>query len=211
MPVYNSADVVLEALKSIDGKVDEIVCFDGRWEGYTGPDHSDDGTEKIVAEFAKTSKTKIYYLKLPVLHQWQARTTVLNMADNGDWTIILDSDEIIIEWGDDVRSTLENSTEKAYRVCWTIFKPCSAMPVAYRCVKKTEYLRCSTNHRRLFDEQGELDILHAPIIHIVIDHQPLADKKKMRGQANTYKDWLFEYERTHWNSKDGPDPNQIVL
>jgi glycosyltransferase involved in cell wall biosynthesis len=197
IPVYNSADVILDALKSIDGKVDEILCFDGRWEGYVGANHSTDETQKIILEFSMHSKSSVYYIALPVLHQHEARTAMLKYLENGDWAIQIDSDEKVIEWGDGVRDMLTNSDAKTFRVCWTMFKTCAAMPVTYRCVKKTEYLRVSTNHRQLFDDQGELDIRHAPIIHIVIDHQPNSEQKKMRKQADAYKNWLLEYENTH--------------
>jgi hypothetical protein len=209
--VYQSADVVLEALKSIDGKVDRILCFDGRWEGYTGPDHSIDETQKIILGFSMYSKSPIFYIALSVMHQWQARTTALKYLQNGDWSIVLDADERIVEWGDDVHNILDHSNTKVFRICWSKFKPYASMPVTSRCIKKTEHLRFSTNHRRMFDEQGEIDIQHSPIIHIVIDHQLLADKKKLRTSSEEYKHWLHEYETTHWNPEDGPDPNQIKL
>lgn len=201
MFVYQGADVVFEALKSIDGKVDRILCFDGKWHGYTGPDHSTDETQKIILEFSMSSKSQVYYIALPVLHQWQARTLALTYLQNNDWAVTIDADEMIIEWEDNVRNILMNSDIKAYRVCWVRYKPYAGVPTP-RCVKKTETLHWSTDHRRLFDKNGELDLPHAPIIHIVIDHQSLAETKKMRNQATDYKKWLHEYETTHWNPED---------
>lgn len=198
MFVYQSADVVLEALKSIDGKVDRIICFDGRWHGYTGPDHSTDETQKIILEFSMSSKSQVYYITLPVLHQWQARTLALQYLQNDDWAVTIDADEVVIEWDYNVRATLENSTpdNKAYRVCWVLYKPYAGVPTP-RCVRKTETLHWAKNHRQLLDKDGEIDLIHAPVIHIVINHQPLADKKKMRQQANIYKKWLREWENQH--------------
>ena len=191
---YQCADVILSCLQSVDGLVDEILCFDGRWEGYTGADHSTDGTDKVIIEFAKTSKSKVSYFQLPLLHQWESRTEALKHLNNGDWAIMLDSDEHIIEWGNDIHDRLASSNAKAYRVCWTLFKTYGAMPTP-RCIRKTETLHYSTDHRRVFDKDGEIDLRHMPIIHIVIEHQKGFEKKKMRKQAELYKNWLLDYEQ----------------
>ena len=210
MPVYNSADVVLEALKSIDGKVDEILCLDGRWIGTSGLDHSTDGTEEIVLSFSEHSKSRVYYTRSRPMHQWEARTESLKFCGDNDWAIFLDSDEIITKWDDDVRKTLETSNEKTYRLYWKFYKPHVAL-LRYGVIRKTETVHWSTDHRRIFDKDGEVDIVHAPIIDIVIDHQEIAGIKKMRKREEEYKRWLHEYETTHWNLEDGPDPNQIDL
>jgi glycosyltransferase involved in cell wall biosynthesis len=210
MPVYNCADVVLEALKSIDGKMDEILCLDGRWIGTSGLDHSTDETQKIILEFSIHSKSQVFYILLRPMHQWESRTAAFKYLNDGDWAIFLDSDEIITMWGDDVRQTLETSSEKAYRIYWSFHKLC-AVHLRYGIIKKTETVHWSTDHRRVFDKDGEVDIVHAPVINIVIDHQPIAGTKKMRNREEEYKHWLHEYEITHWNSEDGPDPNRIEL
>jgi hypothetical protein len=203
--VYNSADVILEALQSLDGKVDGIYCFDGRWEGYEGADNSEDETERVIVEFSKTSKSKVSLFKLPVLHQWQARTEALKHLEIGDWAIMLDSDEIIVDWGEDVRYILSSpdTNAKAFRVCWTLYKTYGALPTP-RCVRRTETVHYSTDHRRLFDKDGEIDLPHAPVIHIVVDHQKTSEKKKMRKQADKYKESLLGYEQSHWNPEDKP-------
>ena len=210
MPVYNCADVVLEALKSIDGKVDEVLCLDGRWTGTSGLDHSTDETEEIILNFSEHSKSRVCYTRLRPMHQWEARSESLKFCGNGDWAIFLDSDEIITMWGDDVRQTLEVSNEKAYRIYWSFHKLC-AVHLRYGIIKKTETVHWSTDHRRVFDKDGEVDIVHAPIINIVINHQSIAGTKKMRNREEEYKRWLHEYETTHWNPEDGPDTNQIKL
>lgn len=210
MMVYQSADVVLDALKSFDGYPDEIICFDGRWKGYIGPDHSDDGTKEIVEEFAKTSKSKISYFQLPILHQWQARTQALKHLENGDWAIVIDSDEKLLEWTLEVNDFLRASNAKAYRICFSAFKVWGAFSTP-RIFRKTETTHYSTDHRRIFDKDGEVNFQYIPIIHIVTDHQTNAKLKKMRNASEMYKRWLHKYETTHWNPEDGPDPNQIEL
>lgn len=201
MMVYNSADVILKALESIDGKVDEILCFDSRWIGYNGSDHSTDGTDAIIRQFSMYSHSSVFYISLLPMHQWQARTEALKYVQNGNWVFIYDSDECIIEWENEVRNILENSSERTYRICQIRFKPYTALPIP--CLfRKTETLRYSTDHRRIFDKDGEIDIARAPLIHIVVDHQPIAEKKAMRQQSEEYKRWLLEYETTHWNPED---------
>lgn len=193
MPVYNCADVILDTLKSIDGLVDEILCVDGRWIGMEGPDYSNDGTRDIILKFGITAKSQVFYITLPVSHQWKARTLSLSYLDEGDWAIMIDSDEMVVEWGDDVRATLENSTEKAYRMCWMKYRPNSAY-LRYGVLRKTESLRWSTDHRRLYDKDGEIDIPNASIIHIVLANHPLSDKKTQRSNMDKYYKWLNDYE-----------------
>jgi hypothetical protein len=122
----------------------------------------------------------------------------LNFCDEGDWAIFIDSDEIITEWGEEVRATLENSTEKHYQMCWLFYKPFAAH-LRYGVVRKTETLRWGTNHRQLFDKDGEIDIRTSPIIHIVLANHPLADKKQQRPNMDRYYKWLNEYEGTQSN------------
>jgi hypothetical protein len=198
---YQCSEVILPCLQSIDGKVDEIMCFDGRWHGIEGPDHSDDGTDKVIEEFAKISKSKVSYIQLSVMHQHESRTESLKYLNNGDWGLIIDSDEYIVEWGDDVRKTLENFNEKVYRMHWLMYKP-YALHLRYACIRKTETVHWSTDHRRVFDKDGEIDIVHAPAIHIVINHQSTSQTKKMRRTEESYKSWLLKYEQTHWNPED---------
>lgn len=193
--VYQCDDVILSCLQSIDGKVDSIFCFDGRWHGIEGPDYSTDKTQEIIIEFSKISKSKVSYIQLPVLHQWESRTAAFKYLDNGAWGIVIDSDEIVTEWGDDVRTTLENSTEKAYRMCWMKYDVNKAY-LRYGVLRKTKSLHWSTDHRRLFDDDGEIDIPHAPIIHIVLSNHPLTNKKKQRPNMDNYYKWLNDYEQS---------------
>lgn len=128
--VFNCDEVILDALKDLDGKVDEIHCYDGRWAymHYTNEPHSTDKTKTIIEEFAKTSKSKIKYEKLPS-SMWEsdARTMSLKDVEIGDWVMVLDSDERLIEWNENIRIELEKSNKPCYTVNWeykTSFKVC---------------------------------------------------------------------------------------
>ncbi len=193
MPVYNCDDVILESLKSIDGKVDEIHCCDGRWSGRDGPDCSTDNTEQVIEAFAEHSKSKVMYKCYPPMFEWEARNAMAKDVEDGAWIIFLDSDEIILEWLN-VRETIENSMEKAYRVCWGLFKTYAAVPNA-KFYRKTPTLYYNFNHREIFDKYGWIDTARAPILHIVYVHQPKASSKKDREDMAKYESRLFEYEQ----------------
>jgi hypothetical protein len=199
MPVYECGDVVLTALKSIDGKVDEIRCYDGRWVGHDGADYSTDNTEEVILKFAEYSKSKIFYRKLVPAYEWEFHNKIFKDIADGDWVFKLDSDEIILEW-ENVRETLENSTEKAYRVCWHLFKPYAAVPNA-KFYRKSATLHQDKNHREIFDKDGWIDVPRCPIIHIVYDHMPEADTKKARADMIKYEDENFKYEQSERNNQ----------
>jgi glycosyltransferase involved in cell wall biosynthesis len=200
--VYQSDDVILRCLESVVDCVDEVLCFDGRWEFYKGPDHSTDKTKEIITEFAKIH-SKVKYIELPVMHQWQARTEMFKYLELGDWGFVLDSDEEVKYWSEDIRQTLEATKEQVFRIH---YGPTLKYPPIYtpNLMKKTENFRYSTDHRRVFDKDGEIDLVHPPPIDIVKDHQSNSEKKKMRSQSDEYKVSLFAYESSHWNPEDIP-------
>jgi glycosyltransferase involved in cell wall biosynthesis len=116
--VYNCGDIIEGALKDLDGKVDEIQCFDGKWSfRIKESDFSTDNTKEVIENFAKTSKSKIEYHQLqPNLGEKDSRNISLQCAQDGDWILIFDSDERIISWNDNLHSELERSKEWGYIV-----------------------------------------------------------------------------------------------
>jgi glycosyltransferase involved in cell wall biosynthesis len=122
--VFNCGDIILDTLKSLDGRVDEIHCYDGAWDyvqiemkkaKMNAADYSTDNTEVIIKQFALTSKSKVEYHKIqPHLREREARTkSIANIAE-GDWVFVIDSDEKVIEWNDNIRFVLENENKDAY-------------------------------------------------------------------------------------------------
>jgi hypothetical protein len=197
--VFNSADSILNCLKSLEERVDEIHCFDGRWKGFPYPsDHSDDETKDIILKFAEMSQTSVYFFPLSVMHQHEARTESMKHVKDGDWIFILDTDEIVKTWDDKViRQTIETTTERGFKVCFRYPKPACAYPT-YRFFYKTPNIHFSTDHRRVFDDNGELDLAHFnALTAIVIDHMIITDKKRMRKYMEEYKTWLYQYEQAH--------------
>jgi glycosyltransferase involved in cell wall biosynthesis len=193
MPVYNCADVILASLQSIDGKVDEIRCFDGRWVGHEGSDYSTDLTERIIKIFGEHSRSKVFYNKVLPMREWESKNKMIENIEDGDWIYFHDSDEVILEW-ENVRETLNYSIEGAYRVCCHMFKSYAAVPNA-KFFKKTEGVHFDRNHREIFDGGWWIDVPHAPIIHIVYDHMPEAKTKKDRPNMKKYETENFKYEQ----------------
>jgi hypothetical protein len=117
MMVFNCGDVIGRALADLDGRVDEIHCFDGRWKNYTYTitNHSVDNTKEMIEKFALTSKSKVFYHLSPEnIEEWEARTYSLSCAQSGDWIFVFDADEMIKEFPNNLRATLEQSNERGY-------------------------------------------------------------------------------------------------
>lgn len=194
IPIYNCSDVILGCLQSIDGLVDEIKCFNGRWAVRDGPDYSPDNTEDLIREWGKTSKSKVIIYRLtPNLYEWEFHNEILKTIENGDWLFKIDSDEVVMEWVN-VRETLD-STAKAYRVCCVLFKPYAAVPNA-KFYRKTPSLHYDHNHREIFDEDGWIDTARAPILHIVYSHIKEAMTKKDRLAMREYEKCNSVYEQS---------------
>jgi len=127
--VYNCGDVVLEALKSLDGLVDEIRCCDSCWiPKFSGIPYSNDDTQSVIEKFAKTSKSKVEYIRLnSPTSEGKARVNALENIVEGDWVFVLDADERVIGWDSNVRSILEGTNEVGFLFYWdgkSIFPTC---------------------------------------------------------------------------------------
>lgn len=125
--VFNCGDIILEALKSIDGLVNEIHCYDSCWIPIKAL-YSTDDTQSIIEEFAKTSKSKIEYHEIPSpTTEGRARKASIENVEEGDWVFVIDADEKVTRWDDNVRSILEQTTEEGYYYYWnntSIFPTC---------------------------------------------------------------------------------------
>jgi hypothetical protein len=173
------------------------MCFDSRWIGLDYPtDYSNDGTDEIIHIFKRNFHTPIEYIKLPSpIHQYEARTLALRYVKTGDWVFVIDADEFIILWDNNIRSFLKTTTDKGFRICFKYAKPYSAYPT-FRFVKKTEKMHYSYDHRRVFDCDGEVETKNFPALtSIVIDNHSLADEKVMRPFTKKYEDWLRTFEK----------------
>lgn len=194
MPVYNCSDVVLKALQSIDGLVDEIKCFECRWIGHNGPNNSPDDTIAVIKEWREKAKTKVTLYHFDPMYEWESYNEILKGVDIGDWVFQFSSDEEILEWGKDVREILSVTNEKAFRIFFHLLKPYAAL-ISARLYKKTETVYFDRDHRYVYDKDGWIDIPHSPTIHILIDHQPETDAKKDRKNMKEYS--IKNYKQEH--------------
>lgn len=127
--VYQCGDIILEALKSIDGFVDEIHCYDSCWmPKYSYIPYSNDDTQSVIEEFSKTSKSKIEYHKItsPTTEGRARIESIANIAEK-DWVFVLDADEVVTRWDSNIRSILEQTNEPCYFIHWgnsSIFPIC---------------------------------------------------------------------------------------
>lgn len=122
--VYNCGEVLPDTLKSIDGLVDEIRCFDGRYSYIKSKSlYSTDDTREIVEKFALLSKSKTTYNQLPFsMFESEARTFSIRGIKEGDWVFVIDSDERVVKWDETIRKSKEPSRsifmdDKLYPVC----------------------------------------------------------------------------------------------
>lgn len=117
--VYNCGEVLPDTLRSIDGLVDEIRCFDGRYAYHAPVEslYSTDDTRTVIENFALTSKSKTIYNELPsLMYESSARTFSIKDIDEGDWVFVIDSDERVIKWSNDVSSILRQNNELAFLI-----------------------------------------------------------------------------------------------
>lgn len=197
--VYNCGDVLPETLKSLDGRVDEIFCFDGRWQYVKGnrilgpepPVYSNDDTREIIEKFGVTSKSKVSYFQLPPdLVEEKARTLTLDYIQDNDWVFVIDSDEIVVEWGDDVRSTLENSQEIGYYIYSNNHFGKYNILAICRFYRKTDKIRYYLNDRVHQKDIGFLCYSymkrHFKPLHIVMEHRLTHGERKRMPHASEY-------------------------
>jgi len=86
---YNDYPLIAECVNSLIGKVDRIICIDGRYRDFPGStDYSTDGTLEFLEE-----KTEL--IRTAGLTEVEKRNLYLNQLTDGDICLNLDSDEIL--------------------------------------------------------------------------------------------------------------------
>jgi len=196
---YNAVETIANCLQSLSGKVDEIIILDGRWIGVEGTSlHSIDGTIEKIIECSKiiTPEIKLIMAK-DLSNQVDSRNYLISLIPEGDWFLIIDSDERITKW-DGVKETLETTPNIGFRIrlCGTdeSFK---GMPMPQpRIMLKTKDVHYTTNHRYMANMDGEIkagDDL--PVISITVKHE--GESKSMRPVIEKYKGWLLKWEQVN--------------
>jgi glycosyltransferase involved in cell wall biosynthesis len=108
MIAYNEECLIGGALRSLQGRVDEIVVVDGRIDEFPGDTAiSTDATETIAREYGAT----VIQQKTPYPTEQIMRSKYL-VGEENDWYFVLDADEILMS---DIPN-LKLLTESAYRI-----------------------------------------------------------------------------------------------
>jgi PAS domain-containing protein len=207
--VYNAYETIWECLESLIDIVDRIVILDGRWIGFEGESlTSNDGTSLEIEEFMVMCKQQAevdidYFVATKENHQYEARNFLLDQVPVGDWFLIIDSDEKIIDFPQNLREILDYAKESGNKNngfrCGGLDETQESGPRPYdipKLLQKTKGMKYTSNHRYLYDDNGAIDLGHTPpLVKLVIYHQGC--KKAMRPVMEKYKSWLFQWENSH--------------
>jgi glycosyltransferase involved in cell wall biosynthesis len=196
---YNCADTIFDCLKSLVSVVDDIIILDAKWIGYDGLPYSTDGTQIEITRFMELyPEVEVKYsVSDKEMHQYEARNFLLNQIPEGDWFLIIDSDETV-----GIHPTMLKETFDLFqRLGFKGLRIASAegserkpqiMDMA-RVFRKTKGLHYTTNHRYLDDDSGPITYGNMPITDgFSIIH--FGDQKMMRLAAEKYKHWLVDWE-----------------
>lgn len=201
---FNAVESIIDCLKSLDGKVDEIVILDGRWIGVNGYSlHSIDDTIEKIISWSINAKSKIkLMLATEQVHQVDARNQLISAVPDGDYFLFIDSDETIAKWNPKI-----DENQIGYRIRMTaekIFKekPDFGIPFPIpRFMKKINGIRFTRNHRYVENNDGAIFMGDLPLIEVVLASQTTSETKAMRKTMRDYEAWLFKYERANENLK----------
>jgi len=196
--VYNGAETILTTLESLLGKVDNVFVLDGRWIGVEGVYgnhlHSTDGTVRCVGKFAKKHMNEISIMIILAdksMHQVESRQFLLDIIPEGDWILVIDSDELMI-WTDDFKKILETTKEKAFAIYG---KNPRIKLGSLRFVKKTKNMRYGKNHRIIInDDDGEILLGDLKALPVQMVHHSKSNVKMMRKAMKDYESWLWDWE-----------------
>jgi len=194
-------------LTALANFVDRIVILEGKWKGYEGIDiRSTDDTQGEIFRFIFSrpldSKVKIRYMQsTEELHQYEARNQLLDQVPEGDWFLMIDSDEIFTSWARDTNKLLE-SMKDSKGLCIYSYDDTEKTTEGKRMdlpkiLRKTKGLHMTTNHRYYDDDAGKIvynqrDFPEAPVFCFTHKGQ----FKKERQNSERYKDWLVRFENS---------------
>jgi len=87
---YNDWPLIKECVESVIGKVDKIICIDGRFKDFPGDSHfSTDGTLEYL-------KDKVLVTLVGGFDEVAKRNVYLDYLKDGDICLNLDADEILV-------------------------------------------------------------------------------------------------------------------
>jgi hypothetical protein len=201
---YNSAETIVDCLESLRGHVDKIICFDAKYKGFPYPtQYSDDETANLINNLKHNGLPVEYICLESPIDQIDARNQMITYTNYGDWLLIIDSDEQVNYWGENVKKILHNTIINEYQ---SIFNVC----IDYEDIRHTsptlrlyrnnmDMIRYTKDHRKVATRFGPIDLTQYPIIPLMIGHNKLAENKRMRPYMEEYKRYLIEWEAKNSN------------
>jgi len=193
--VYNGDETILFTLESLLGKVDKVIILDGRWIGVECNSlHSTDKTYDVVKTFMKDHPILpiIYLYATKPMHQVESRQYLLDQVPNGDWVLMIDSDEIVINWIDNLKEKILKTTKEKYFVVHGKYHRVRLGTVRLMC--KSKGLFYERNHRWMSDKNGKILLGNLERLPIQIRQHSLRVTKKMREPMKKYEKWLWDWE-----------------
>lgn len=123
---------------------DKVICPDGRWIDYEGPQLSDDGSREIVESYSNT-----VLIDAPDLPQYQKRNIYFENSQGLDYLLVMDSDEFIFKLDMDLFLQSLESGEQSYLVDDWIFDLSWMLARPMRVLKDPTNWRYDGRHNRL--------------------------------------------------------------
>lgn len=190
---YNCEDTIKQCLKALDRFVDVIHIFDGKWIGmeYEGT-NSKDKTLLFITEFMEEANAEMDVIIAPEsIHQCFARQVLVDQVPNGDWLLVIDSDEIVVKFPLKLKRMLEKSQMRGYRIFLKSKGKERSIPIP-RLLKKTDGLHYTDNHRNVANLNGQIIYSLCPELStFVFVHK---QEKQIREVMEKYEKWLSERE-----------------
>jgi len=179
VPVYNEEHLLPDCLKSLSGRVDEILIIDGAYEGFDGHNTSStDGTLRVIADFMNSTKTPTKFMKAEVwrspIDKYRHFFEMREWRD-GDWFWPFDADDRIEaseeEW-EEYRTILELVPKlyphiyMATHIYITLLNDIDRESIRRGVIRWKKGLRYERNHWTWVDADGnEIDLGEKKIIN----------------------------------------------
>jgi hypothetical protein len=204
---YNCDETFFDCLTALAYFVDVILILEGRWIGYEGTSLvSTDDTRNEFLRFISSqpwnTKVELRYMAMTEqMHQYEARNFLVEQVPEGDWFLMVDSDEIFTSWARDTVKLLTSLTVEGTRgLCIYSYDEVEKTQSGRRMdlpkmFRKTKGMHMTKNHRYYDDDSGPIvynhrDFPEAPVF--VFKHR--GSHKKMRPVMEQYKNWLVKFE-----------------
>jgi hypothetical protein len=115
--VFNAQALIRNSMTSALPITDEFLVYDGKYTGFKCPckrehDNSCDNTLKEVERFASETGAKVTIVQTKDMPEFDKRNLMFDAVSEGDCALIIDDDEIIYGYMENVRKFARDETAK---------------------------------------------------------------------------------------------------